>query len=170
MCLLLALSFIQTALLAGWKGLRITPRADTLNICNLDTQHDLGAIQPPALRFPRINSAVLGPFTCFHFHYLHHASNNQPRQTAQAKNTKLPYKLLNSQMHPKGQNFSTPHSFAQNSNDGLFLLIAIQLPLILENQTHKTTHKNISSSVTISLNFAPALLFNRSVHPLLRLA
>ena len=133
MRLLLALSFIQTALLVGWKGLRVTARADTLNICNLDTQHDLGAIQPLALRFPRIDSAVLRPFICFHFHYLHHASNNQSRRTTQAKNAKLPYKLLNSQMHPKGQNFSTPHSFAQNSNDGLFFLVAIQLPLILEN-------------------------------------
>ena len=102
---LLAPSIFQTALLVGWKGQRITAHADALNFCNSDTQHDLGAIQPPELRFPRIDNAVLRPFTCFHFYSLHHASNKQPRQTAQAKDAKLPYKLLNSQMHPKGQNF-----------------------------------------------------------------
>ena len=102
---LLAPSIFQTSLLVGWKGQRITARADTLNFCIFDTQHDLGAIQPPALRFPRIDSAVLCIFTHFHFYSLHHASNKQPRQTAQAKDAKLPYRLLNSQMHPKGQNF-----------------------------------------------------------------
>ena len=57
----LAPSTFQTVLFVGWKGQRITARADTLNFCVSDTQNDLGAIQPPALRFPRIDSAVL-PF------------------------------------------------------------------------------------------------------------
>ena len=169
MHLLLAPTIFQTARLVGWKGPRFATAADTLNFCNFDTQHDLGVIQPLALRFPPIGSAFLRPLTRFHFCFLHHASNKQPTQIAQAKDAKLPYRLLNSQKHPKEQNFSTPHSFAQNSNDGLFVLVAIQLPLIIENQTHKTTNKNVSSSVTISLNSAPALLFSRSLHPSLRL-
>ena len=56
---LLAPSIFQTALLVGWKGQRITARTDTLNFCIFDTQQNLGAIQPLALRFPQIDSAVL---------------------------------------------------------------------------------------------------------------
>ena len=56
---LLAPSIFQTALSVGWKGQRITARTDTLNFCISDTQQNLGALQPLALRFPQIDSAVL---------------------------------------------------------------------------------------------------------------
>ena len=102
---LLAPSIFQTALLVGWKGPRFATAADTLSFCNSVTQHDLGAIQPPALRFPRIACAVLHLLTLFHFYSLHHASNKQPMQTAQADCPILPHSLLHSQVHPKGQNF-----------------------------------------------------------------
>ena len=55
----LAPSIFQTALSVGWKGQRITARTDTLNFCISDTQQNLGALQPLALRFPQIDSAVL---------------------------------------------------------------------------------------------------------------
>ena len=50
------------------------------------------------------------------------------------------------------------------SSHCFLLLDDIQLPHILENWMHKTTHKNVSSSITTNLKFLPVLLFSRSVH------
>ena len=165
---LLAPSILQTSLLVGWKGQRITARADTLNFCILTPStiwvqfnHLHCIFHDSRARF-FVFSLI---FTSILFTTLQ--TNNQGRQHRR-KTLNCHTGCSSRRCIPRGRIFNTPHSSAQNSNDGLFLLVPIQLPHIIENQTHKTKHKNMSSSFTINLNFAPALLFSRSVHPLLR--
>ena len=54
---------------------------------------------------PRDESVVLYSFRSFS---LHHASNNQPKQTAQADCLTLPHSLLHTQVHPIGRIHNTP--------------------------------------------------------------
>ena len=102
-----------------------------------------------------------------HFSLLNHSTNIHSMQTTQANCTKLPHSASIVHCIQVGRIHNTPHYSAKIPSGGSSLIDGNQLPHILENRTHKTTHKTVSSSVTIHLEFVPALLFSRFVHQLL---